>query len=267
MKPAALLAALALALGAAPGRGRAEEPPPVDLRLDLPTSLTVTGLAVAGILTTELGKETLAPPTCRWCTPGAVDERVRSALRWSNTDRAGLYSDLLIVGVPLFAAGSLALAGHGAGGTQVAVQDFVIAAEAVSVAVFATQVVKFSVGRLRPYAWADPSSIQGRDANLSFWSGHTSTTFAAATAAGTVARLRGYRSWPWILGIGLAGAATCGYLRIAADRHWASDVLAGAAMGSLIGVGLPVLFHGRKEPVVGSVRLQVVTPFAIAGTF
>ena len=39
-------------------------------------------------------------------------------------------------------------------------------------------------------------------------------------AAGTVALVRGYESGPWILGLGLAGAATTGYLRVAADAQF-----------------------------------------------
>jgi len=37
-----------------------------------------------------------------------------------------------------------------------------------------------------------------------------------------------------------------GVLRIAADMHWASDVLTGAAVGTAVGAGLPVLLHARN---------------------
>jgi membrane-associated phospholipid phosphatase len=35
--------------------------------------------------------------------------------------------------------------------------------------------------------------------------------------------------------------AATGYLRIAADRHYATDVLAGAAVGTGVGLGWPLL--------------------------
>ena len=34
-----------------------------------------------------------------------------------------------------------------------------------------------------------------------------------------------------------------GYLRIAADKHYLSDVTVGAVLGTLIGAGIPLLFH------------------------
>jgi membrane-associated phospholipid phosphatase len=134
------------------------------------------------------------------------------------------------------------------------------------VAVLATQIAKVAAGRARPYAWADPGAADNANANLSFWSGHTATTFAVASAAGTVARLRGYRSWPWIMGVGLAGASTCGWLRIAADRHWATDVLVGAAVGSLAGFGMPLLLHGRSDQPASALEITPL-PLGIAGVF
>ena len=37
------------------------------------------------------------------------------------------------------------------------------------------------------------------------------------------------------------------YLRIGADKHYFSDVTLGALVGSAIGIGLPMLFHGRED--------------------
>ncbi len=263
--PAASLLALALA-SALPARA---DDPPLDLQLDLPAALGITGAALGASLASALLKGDLAPQRCRICATDGFDATIRNALRWRNTAAAANDSDLLMVGVPLLAGGALVLSGWQAGGARTAGEDLLVAAEAVSIAVLATQVAKFSFGRIRPYAWASPSAVHGPDAFLSEWSGHTSATFAAAAAAGTVARLRGYRSWPWILGLGLAGAATCGWLRIAADRHWATDVLAGAAVGSLAGFGLPVWLHGRRDAAetgAAGVRLQPY-PFGVAGTF
>ncbi len=44
--------------------------------------------------------------------------------------------------------------------------------------------------------------------------------------------------------MGLAASAATGYLRVAGDKHWATDVLAGAGWGSAVGVGVPLL-HAR----------------------
>lgn len=259
---AAILALAGLAL-ALPARG---VEPPAPLRLDLGLTLSLTGGALAGALATELFKDRLAPTGCRICSPGRLDARLQDALVWSHPRGASTASDVLVVGVPLAAAGALALAGWRADGPRTAAEDLLVVAEAGSVAALATQAVKLATGRIRPYAHRDPSAARDRDATLSFWSLHAAAAFAGAAAAGQVARLRGYRSWRWILGLGLAGAAACGYFRVAADRHWTTDVLAGAGVGTAAGLGLPVLLHrpGAGEP--GRPAL-VVLPSGIAVTF
>jgi hypothetical protein len=64
---------------------------------------------------------------------------------------------------------------------------------------------------------------------LSFPSGHTATAFAAAEF---LRREYGYRS-PWYGIAGYAMAFGTGFLRIYNNRHWMSDVLAGAGIGIL----------------------------------
>jgi membrane-associated phospholipid phosphatase len=67
--------------------------------------------------------------------------------------------------------------------------------------------------------------------------------FSTAVAAGTVATMRGYRGAPYVWALGLPLALLSGYLRIAADRHYVSDVLVGAALGSAFGALTPWLMH------------------------
>jgi membrane-associated phospholipid phosphatase len=49
----------------------------------------------------------------------------------------------------------------------------------------------------------------------------------------------------WATGFSLA--AFVGYLRIAADKHYMSDVLVGAATGTAAGVLIPLLFHPIRK--------------------
>jgi membrane-associated phospholipid phosphatase len=56
--------------------------------------------------------------------------------------------------------------------------------------------------------------------------------------------LRGDEAAPWVWAIGLTLATGVGYLRVGADAHWLTDVLAGAAVGTAIGVAVP-LFEKR----------------------
>ena len=49
-------------------------------------------------------------------------------------------------------------------------------------------------------------------------------------------------------------AAGVGYLRIASDTHYLTDVLAGAAVGTAFGVLVPSLrFSREREPATGAV--------------
>ncbi|MBI2383125.1 MAG: phosphatase PAP2 family protein [Gammaproteobacteria bacterium] len=90
----------------------------------------------------------------------------------------------------------------------------------------ATGFGKFAAGRERP----DASNTR------SFPSGHSSVAFAMAGFAD--AEL-GRFDWPapaqFAVDAGLYGtAALTAWARVEADKHWASDVLAGAALGSFV---------------------------------
>lgn len=258
----ALAAALLLAL-LAPRPSAAAAPEA--LHLDVTRSAVVTGGLLGATLVSTLLQDRLTPPACRLCGAGRLDTWTRDELRWADGRGASTASDVLLVGVPLLSTGALLASSWSAGGSRTAFEDLLMVAEASSVALLATQVAKLAAARLRPYAWSDPAGEHGPDSRRSFWSGHTSSTFAFAASAGTVARLRGYRSWPWIMGLGLAGAAATGWLRIAADRHWATDVLVGAAVGTAAGLGLPAWLHGRRD---GGASAQVSAfPLGISGTF
>lgn len=82
-----------------------------------------------------------------------------------------------------------------------------------------THVVKRGVQEPRP----DGSN------NLSFPSGHTATAFANAEFM----RMEYKDVSPWYGIAGYAAAATTGYLRMYNNRHWLSDVIAGAGVGIL----------------------------------
>jgi membrane-associated phospholipid phosphatase len=121
------------------------------------------------------------------------------------------------------------------------------------------QGVKFLAGRERPFVAALPADQKSmtehpNDNNLSFFSGHSSLTFSLVAAGATIAHARGYKYWWAILAAGLPLAATTALLRMVADKHYLTDVLAGAALGALIGWGLPTLFHRplRVGPVTAS---------------
>lgn len=236
---ALLISALATARAKADG-------PPRPLRYDLATDLSVTGAAMASMVTLLLLKPRLAPLQCHICAPDALDNSVHSALLWRDPHAADTASSVLanaLLPAGLLAYG-LVSAGR-AGDMGAGAVDALLIAEAVSTATVLEEGVKYAAGRERPYAWyghltPGPGTY---DRNLSFYSGHTSFAFATATAAGTVFMMRGYPGAPVVLGLGLAGATAVGYLRMAANEHYFTDVLAGAAIGGVVGFAVPWFFH------------------------
>ena len=236
-----------------------------ELSVDVPVTAAVAGGAVVANGLLLLGASALTPASCRWCEPPGLDENVRLHLRWSDTRLAGTLSNVLVVAVPA----SLLVADFFMAGREFsrAGEDVLVVLEAVAVTGVATNVLKYATARRRADAWAAGTRTRADDDNA-FVSGHASVAFAAAAAFGSVALLRDYPGWPLVYAAGLAGAAAVGYFRIAADRHWLTDVAGGAALGTAVGVGLPLLLHRQASTEQRSTRV-LVTPFplGVAGVF
>lgn len=93
-----------------------------------------------------------------------------------------------------------------------------------------TGALKTLVGRERPYVAGSPSTFEPlKFKNESFPSGHTTVAFALATtfAAETPDRVSDVFFY--------LGATMTGLSRIYHDRHWLTDVVAGAGVGYLAG--------------------------------
>jgi membrane-associated phospholipid phosphatase len=112
-------------------------------------------------------------------------------------------------------------------------------------------VVKSTVSRNRPYVY-NPDVPDGKkikkDAVRSFYSGHTSSAFNSAVFLSVVFSdyfpESAFRFAVW--GGSLLLASATGYLRYRAGKHYPTDILAGAAMGSLTGYIVPAL-HRTKD--------------------
>lgn len=251
------------------------------LEFDWARDLAITGSALAAWGLSEAAfKSSLAPETCRWCTPldslNGFDDFGRRA-RWGDGDvgKARNLSNIVLVSLPVAVVGSEFLVTRKRADLRVFAADALIITESVALAGALNQAVKFSVGRERPFVAALPDAAKPftdrpDDNNLSFYSGHTNFAFSLVVSAGTVATLRGYPHRWAVWSVGLPLAASVGYFRMAADKHYLSDVLVGAAMGSAIGAAVPLLLHERLGWEVGDLRLRV-TPqgqgLAVNGTF
>lgn len=222
-----------------------------DLRVDIP----ITAAALLVWTGSELLKPQLAAQTCRWCERDVnpLDTSVRNGLRWTNTAAGDVSSSVTGFALaPVSAFGLIALAAWHDDSIGRFPIDALLIAEAVAVSSAVNQLVKFSVGRERPFVHVLPQDEKAltaspSDNNTSFYSGHTNLAFSLAVASGTIASLRGYRLAPLVWAVGLTVATATGYLRIAGDRHYFTDVITGAAIGAAFGFFTPWLFHGRKS--------------------
>jgi membrane-associated phospholipid phosphatase len=115
-------------------------------------------------------------------------------------------------------------------------------------------VMKDVFGRARPYVDSVPNpdnwqvfrGFTGGDKYRSFPSGHTVAGFAAAAAVSAETS----RWWPgaiYVIGPTMyGGAALIGLSRMYENRHWASDVIMGAAIGTF--AGTKVVRYHRTHP-------------------
>jgi membrane-associated phospholipid phosphatase len=242
----------------------AEEAAPHKLRFNWvqDAAIAAAGLLTVGATETVL-KPHLAPEPCRWC-----DEDLNGVDAWGRNARWALESQLLadtlsnasnFLVLPLAVFATQGIVAHGDGALGYLGEDIVMVVQAVTVAAVVNQGVKFLAGRERPFVHALPANEKlltpkPDDNNLSFYSGHASWAMSLAVSAGTVAELRGYRGRHWIWIVGLPLAATVPYLRMAADRHYLTDVLVGSVAGAAFGFALPYFLHGRTD---GNVSVAV----------
>ncbi len=102
-------------------------------------------------------------------------------------------------------------------------------AEAFSLAGGLSTILKQVGGRKRPGEGADADDFHVFGGGKSFPSGHTTVAFAVATSLANEIPNR-------LADAALYGAAgLTGFSRLNDDKHWASDVLAGALLGHLAG--------------------------------
>lgn len=88
-----------------------------------------------------------------------------------------------------------------------------------------------------PFASAGRDNT-GKKLNGSFPSGHTTAAFAAATVFSVE-----YRNQPIIPIIAYTAATLVGLSRITENKHWATDVFAGAALGYVTGKQVAYNYH------------------------
>ena len=121
-------------------------------------------------------------------------------------------------------------------------------------------VLKNFFGRARPFVhpptdstgfdpnnWQIGRGVKAGDSYRSFPSGHTVAAFAAAAAVASETS-RWWPQWTWVIAPAMyGGAGLVGVSRMYNNRHWASDVMMGAAIGTFAGNKV-VRYHHRTNP-------------------
>lgn len=149
-------------------------------------------------------------------------------------------SDVLLAGTT-WGAGTLLALSRGGGEGTARLHDFVVFGEALSVTDAATTWTKALFHRARPDHYVAGASI-APDRDYAFPSGHTSGAFAAAAAYASILHRRGIagRHTVEIVALFTTAAAT-GAMRVAAHKHFPTDVVGAAVLGTAIGWTIPAI--------------------------
>jgi len=124
-------------------------------------------------------------------------------------------------------------------------------AEAQSASLLLTSLTKLVVRRPRPYTYSQLPAARalverdGAEAQVSFFSGHSSASYTAATSGSILFALRTDNGWARhaMFGLEFTLAAFTAQLRVRAGRHYRTDVWVGSLVGAGIGLAIPAL-HG-----------------------
>ncbi len=254
---------------------------------------TIIAVAAVGSIIPSVLHNQLAPDQCRICDgpdntglPGTgsrgslngVDAWFHDAMTgWmfsrSTADFASTVWSYGLV-LPAAVAGALTTTGphatEGAGWRAV-----VIVGESALVSGALVQGSKLLFARKRPFVRYGTGETSGSydvtdvDSHLSLPSGHTALVSSLGFGLATTATLEESEAAPWLW----AGAATstviAGALRIMAEKHYFTDVAAGAAIGAACGVVIPLL-HRRGGPLSSPASVSIAAQgpaLAVSGRF
>lgn len=120
-----------------------------------------------------------------------------------------------------------------------------LAIESLAISELFTSTIKVIAQRDRPNTGASPSAWNGPHLNLnnlSFCSGHTTSSFSIATVFAEE-----YKDTWYVPPIAYSLAALTGFSRVYGSYHWSSDVFFGAAVGYFVGRAV-IKYHMADTP-------------------
>lgn len=165
------------------------------------------------------------------------------------TNTGGIYESLTLVGIGAY--------GFLFKNEKMQTTTF-LASQAYLTSAAVSYTAKYLSGRQRPSVYsedqvtADPTfrgpfadlgkDKNGKKQNSAFPSGHTTVAFAAATVYAME-----YRDKPWVPILSYSAASLIGLSRLTENKHWATDVLVGAALGHLSGRQVVNNYHRYQK--------------------
>ncbi|MDB4944630.1 MAG: hypothetical protein JWP97_4164 [Labilithrix sp.] len=218
-----------------------------------------------------------------------IDDSVRNTFRLGSSEGRYVARDASDVLLSLeatwpFFVDALVTAWWYRGSPDTAAQMALIDGEALAVVTALQGVTNTLVSRERPYGQTcggiTPNNTNDCEGNVryrSFFSGHSAFTFMSAGLICTHhEKLDLYRGAGDEIAcvVAFGGAAATAMLRVAGDMHYITDVGVGAVVGTLVGVGIPLLHYRRvnlapKERAAGvDMRIMPVgAGVGVGGTF
>jgi membrane-associated phospholipid phosphatase len=250
---------------ALPGPAHAQEEPGTRYDVSLAVDGAITGGFLAGAVLVSLVP---VDTSGRW--PSELFGRLDDAVKKEFSDSAAMLSDATLA-VTIATPVLLQLPGGWNGETG---RRVLLYGEAVSANLFLNGLTKYLVQRPRPYNYhpdarvAEYAREAGKDSHVSFYSGHASTAFTAAVAGSYLfasgSNDREIKAAVWLLEMTLASATM--QLRVRAGKHFYSDVLVGAVVGSAVGFLVPALHADGELYALSGTEWMALTGGVILGS-
>jgi membrane-associated phospholipid phosphatase len=235
-------------------------------------------IATGAFALTALASLAVPPFENTWSGTNGLDTSARNTFRLSQArdrEAARDASDLLLtVMLNQLMVDSLVVTwwGHGKGSTAWNMAMIDVQALALTGAI--NGIANVVAGRERPYVaqCTGPEETQNRDCTgskryRSYFSGHTSTSF---TIAGLLCQHhthvpiyggQGNMEAIFTCTTAFLAASSVGTFRVIADQHFFTDMVSGAAIGTLTGLAVPWVLHysGGTSPALHPTKHSSVT--------
>jgi membrane-associated phospholipid phosphatase len=246
----------------------------------------LTGVAAA----TTIAAQIIPPRSTHWTGGRLFDEDARDVLRIGSVNGRFIARDASDVTLSLLATAPFfidAIIGawwyHGS--PDAAAQMALIDAQALTLVTALHGMTTVLVSRERPYGRNCGSEILPAESNdcdgsthfRSFFSGHSATAFLGASLIcvhHAKLDLLGSKTGTIVTcSVAYGTAAATALLRTLGDVHYTTDIMVGALVGTVIGLGVPLLHYrgarkpGEKPPAVQMSLVPFGMGIGIGGTF